>query len=985
MVTGRLWQVGCVAAVLRSLAWLASFLAALGLLAAWLVPPRLDWSSYRDELQRIASEQLGREFRIDGPFTLTLLPAPRLVARGVVIGEEGDSVTGFAEELRLTLALGRLLAGEIAVEDLTLVAPRITIRDVPLPIWAAALRPAPFLAGTRVSLERGEIMLGTVRLADVSGRLSAQGPLGPYTLAGGFRLGGLPVEAQLTLGRAGIDGAATLEAGFFGRGTRVGVSGVVLHGGFVFSGRVEAEGPDLSVLLPAPALPFRGEARLAVEGGAGSADQLTLQVGPSRLSGAVSFATQPDPRVDVALAGVRFALDPWVVPARGALASPPFPIGLDLSLEAAEIAGGVLRALRASAIVADGQVAVNEASAVLPGGAAVAVAGAVLPTERGPRFEGLVELDAPDLPALLGWLGQTQLAEIQGQAGQALPRTLVLSARIAAEAGFLQLEQAAGRLDGVALEGGIVFRPSATAGAPPQLGAGLRLTRVTLDAIPALPIAGGAAGAPAIEANLRLEVDELVLAGVAASDVSIDATLAGGRLALRRLTAADLAGGRLVASAAAELGARPRLTSFELDFAGADASRLAALVPGSAFLAGAAPVWQGGFAVRAAARTAGDQLEVTAVAELLDGRIEAAGSTDHGFERVSGRVALRHPGAPRLLALLGLDGTEAWLGEGSLAIVAEAAIAGRKVELRSAEVVAGRLRARGAGEVAFADAGGRFRLALESEMFPLPPLDWSDARPRDLSAAASWTGTVTLRAAEMPFGTTGGLSAVELQGGIESGTIRIASLTGRLRGGSVTGSASLTGAGALAIDAVVVDAVFDRPQFDLPFDFAGGSVGLTASVTAQGASPSAWLASLGGQGRLVVASGALIGFNLAAAAEALSAPLPEAEALARVRRALSGGATGVEQLAVDLRAERGLVTIASATFRAPSGHGGGTGEIDLRAEAMDLTLSLTPVGGAEALPELGLRVSGPMAAPRRVVETAAAARFLAERARTPRR
>ncbi|MCU0984538.1 MAG: AsmA family protein [Acetobacteraceae bacterium] len=967
--------------LLRPLAWLGAFLAALGLLAAWLVPPRLDWTAYRVALQQIASDQLGREFRIEGPFALTLLPAPRLVARGVVIGEEGDGFTGSADELRLTLALGRLLLGEVAVTELTLVSPRIAVRDLPMPLWAAAVRPAPFLAGARVSLERGTVSVGGVRLSDVSARLSAQGPLGPYAVSGSFGLGGMPVEAQVTLGRAGVDGAATLEAAFASRGARVSAGGLVLHGGFVFSGRVEAEGPDLSAFLPAPALPFRAEARLAVEGGAGSADQLALQLGPSRLTGAVSFATRPEPRVDVALAAVRVALDPWIEPARGALAATPFPVGLDLSFEAAEIGGGALRSLRASLVISDRQVAVNEASAVLPGGAALAIGGAVAAAARGPRFEGLMELDAPDLRALLAWAGASPT-----WAGPEALRSLTLSARMAAEPGLLQIEHAAGRLDGVPVEGGVVIRPAPAPGQRLQLGAGLRLARIDLDAL--LGAEGLVSVLPQLagfDTNLRLETGVLATRGITAGDVTVDATLAEGRIALRRLTAGNLAGGRLTLSAAAELGAAPRVTAFDLDFVGADASRLGALFPGSEILAATTPVWQGGFTMRAAGRAAGEQIEVTALAELLDARLEIAGSADHGLNRASGRVALRHPGAPRLLSALGLGDTEAWLGEGSLAVVAEGALAAATLTLRNAEVVAGRLRTRLSGEVTPTETGGRVRLAAEAETLPLPGIDWGESAPLPLAALAGWSGTLALRAAELPIGATAGLSRVEAAIALDDGTIRVGSLHGQVRGGRVTGSASLSAAGALAADWVLADAVLDQPLFGTPFDLAGGSIGVTASITAAGLSPAAWRASLSGEARITAGMGVLAGFGMAAAAEALTAPLPEAEALARVRRALAGGASGFDSLSAELRAERGIISLTEATFQAQNGHAEGTGEIDLRAGALSLSLSVTPTGGAEALPDLGLRASGPIDEPRRVVETAAAARFLAERSRPPRR
>lgn len=970
-----------VGVLLRLIAWTGGFVAALVLLAAWLVPPRLDWTVYREELQSIASAQLGREFRIDGPFALALLPAPRLAARGVVIGEAGDSFTGSAEELRLTLALSRLLLGEVAVTELTLVAPRLEVRDLPVPLWVAAARPAPFLTGTRVTLERGRVSIGGATLTDVSARLSAQGPLGPYTISGSFGLGGLPVAAEVTLGRAGMDGAATLEAGFMSRGARVSATGLLLHGGFVFSGSVEAEGPDLSVLLPAPALPFRAEARLSVEGGAGSADQLTLQLGEARLSGAVSFAAQPEPRVDIALAAVRLALDPWLGPARGALRATPVPVGLDLSLEAAEISGGTLRSVRASLLIADQQVAVNEVSAVLPGGAELALAGAVVAAERGPRFEGLAELDAPDLRALLAWFEANPT-----WAGPEALRSLTLSARVAAEPGLLQIEQGSGRLDGVPIEGGVVLRPGATAADRVQLGAGLRLARLDLDQLLAgerldlrTPRLAG------FDANVRLELDTAVWRGVAATQIGVDATLASGRVAVRRLTAGELAGGRLVMSGAAEIGAAARITSFDVDLSGSDASRLAVLLPASRLLDAAAPVWQGGYVLRAAGRAAGEMMEVTAVAELLDARFEAAGTTDAAFTRAAGRIALRHPGAPRLLSALGLPETTAWLGEGSLALVAEGTLGPATLSLAGAELVAGRMRVRGSGEVVLIADGGRFRLAAEAETLPLPGIAWGRTAPWSLSPLGGWSGSVALRAASLPVGDSAGLGRVEAQIDVADGTIRLSSMVAALRGGTLTGSASLTSQGGFAADWALVDAVLDAPLFGLPFDFAGGRIGMTASVTATGLSPAALRASLSGQARIEASSGVVAGFDVAAAAEALTAPLPDAEALARARRALSGGATAFDLLTLQLRSERGVIAMTEAGLRAQAGSASATGEIDLRADALGLSITVIPVGGAEALPDLGLRVSGSLDQPRRVIETAAAARHLAERARAPRR
>jgi hypothetical protein len=373
------------------------------------------------------------------------------------------------------------------------------------------------------------------------------------------------------------------------------------------------------------------------------------------------------------------------------------------------------------------------------------------------------------------------------------------------------------------------------------------------------------------------------------------------------------------------------------------------------------------------------------VAELLDARFEAAGTTDAAFTRATGRIALRHPGAPRLLSAFGLPETTAWLGEGSLALVAEGTLAASTLTLASADLVAGRLRVRGSGEAALADDGGRFRLALDAETLPLPGIAWGDATPWSLAPLAGWSGTVALRTASLPIGGGAGLGRVEAQLNVADGTVRIDNITAALRGGRLTGSASLTPQGSFAADWVLADAVLDSPLFGLPFDLAGGRIGMTASVTSTGLSPPALRANLSGQATIEASSGVLAGFDLAAAAEALTAPLPESEALARVRRALAGGATAFELLTLQLRADRGVIAMTEAALRAQAGSASASGEIDLRADALGLSLTVIPVGGAEALPDLGLRVSGALDQPRRVIETAAAARHLAERSRAPRR
>src|SRR5581483_10848292 len=100
-----------------------------------------------------------------------------------------------------------------------------------------------------------------------------------------------------------------------------------------------------SRLLPAPAVPFSADGRLTVAGGLAAADDLAMVIGGAPAHGAVSLRVSPALRVDLAVAASRLDLDAWLpVLAQGRNAA--YPFGLDLSAEAAPLAGGLLRRLR---------------------------------------------------------------------------------------------------------------------------------------------------------------------------------------------------------------------------------------------------------------------------------------------------------------------------------------------------------------------------------------------------------------------------------------------------------------------------------------------------------------------------------------------------------------------------------------------------------------------------------------------------------------
>ena len=70
-----------------------------------------------------------------------------------------------------------------------------------------------------------------------------------------------------------------------------------------FGGRVTGRGADLSLLLPAPAVPFTAGGRVRVAGGLAAADDLAGDVGGAPVKGAVELRVAPALRLDLPARG----------------------------------------------------------------------------------------------------------------------------------------------------------------------------------------------------------------------------------------------------------------------------------------------------------------------------------------------------------------------------------------------------------------------------------------------------------------------------------------------------------------------------------------------------------------------------------------------------------------------------------------------------------------------------------------------------------
>lgn len=945
---------------------------------AWLVPPWLDWSRYRDDVAALASDVLGHAVRIDGAITLRILPQPLLVAERISVadgaGADGTSIT--ASQLRLRVALAPLLAGRVDARELVLRGADIRL-PWPLDPSALALRTPSWLSALSARIEGGRLRVGEVVVTGLEATLATNDVSGSFHSAGRAQGGGRDWVFTARVSRPGGDGAVGLDMTLDGQGAAQGL-GVVVSGQMqpdgTLLGRIAMRGPDLSQLLPAPPVAFRAEGRLTSGGGLVAADEMVGELAGAPVQGAVALRLAPRVRLDVAVTASRVDLDAWL-PAllKGAEGGgfARLPVGIDLSAEAAPLAGGTLRGVRGAFDIEAGTVQVREARAVLPGDAVLRLAGeAARAAPNGRlRFEGDARLSAPSLRATLAWAATAGLGPVDALPPQVLRRA-DLAARVVLEAGQISLQDLVGEVDGTEVAASLSWRP----GPRPELKAAVVLDRLDLGAwLPeAWPgLGAAAAGFGAVSLDLQLEAARASWHGWDLTSLGLDLAAEPGRIVLRRLAVQGLGA---TVSASGTLLEGGRIAEAKAELRAERAEGLATLlVPMLAAEPAArlAPLLRGGVLVQVQGGGAPDALGLRIAGSLGDLRLEATPTLDIPGGRWAGALALRHPGAPRLAESLGLAGATGWLGDGSFGLVVNLAMGPERITAEPFDLAAGGLRANGALRLE-RRAVPRLTGRIEAESLPLPlPFPRSpDLLPVEM--LAGWEASVAVAAGQVLVAQEQLLDDARATVNLAQGVLRVDGLTAKRAGGSVAAALSFDTASrppALALQATLAGALVSGPVFDLPVDITGGTLDASVRLTAAGFSPAGLLASLGGGFSLSGRNGVLSGIDVAR-----MGPLLEDPAL---RAALSGGTTLFERLAVEGAIDRGGLTLARAAMSGPAGTVAVSGTIDLTRALLGLRLAVVPA--VPDAPEIGLRISGPADAVVRVPELAGAVRWRSER------
>ena len=778
--------------LLRVAPVLLGLLIGLALIAAWQLPRFLDWDHYRATVESVASAGLGRPVQIAGPIRLSLLPQATLRAREVSIGDVAT-----VGELRMRVGLSALLTGRVEPQDLVLQDAQIRL---PWPLAGFTLRGTPPEAGLHVRVENGTLMIGGLAITGISGEISAGEPGTALSAAGLASVLGRRWRMTGRLGRPGTDGSATIELSLDGQGTGVGTGGAltgqVAADGNV-SGRITGRGPDLSLLLPAPAQPWNADGRLIAGSGLLVADDLQLTIGGSPARGAVALRLLPRLRLDAALATNRLDLDAWLPPLLhgGPVA---LPTGIDLSAEAAPFAGGTLRRVRAGFDLSAAGVRLRDSEAVLPGEAALQLSGVL----TGGHFTGDARLVAPDFGQTLAWLRPRAPALLDAIPLTAL-RTATLAAAVRADADSVAFGGLRGDVAGAPLTGDLALR----GGARPAVAANLQVTGPVLDRwlpdVPADP-QGFAAWLSAVprrvagfDADVRLVAQHPVWRGTALGQLLLDGSVRGGTVDLRQ---AALTGPGVSVTLSGGLDGAGRVTDGVVAAQVTQSERLADSLPaGWQF---ARSMFRGPASLDVTIAGQPTAWATTARGDLADARVQVNGRWDVPGGHWTGAVALHHPGAPRLLASLGLADLGQWVGDGSLSLQASVTTGADQVALTGLELSAGALRSTGDLAIAHPVSGvPALSGTLNVDTLPVPLPYVRSADPLPLQALRAGNATLSVRVAHLLWGTAHEGEPASAHVSLDEGMLRVDDITAHLAGGTLAGEVTLD---------VIADAASER-------------------------------------------------------------------------------------------------------------------------------------------------------------------------------
>lgn len=577
-----------------------------------LLPSLIDLNARKPQIIAAVKEATGRELVLDGPISLSILPVPTVTLSGVkFFNVPGSKNANMVEVKTVTVrpSLGALLVGDIAVDEVILVEPKIVleINAEGKPNWeftpsVAEAKPAAPKPTSPKPLSLGRLTIddGTLIFSDSKAGLSVVAEKadftasvrsidGPYSVAGSATVNGAPLRLDLTVGAKAATGHTVnlaLEAGegklsFTGTLSELGPNARLAGTASSSADNLIAFADTLVKMAgqPEPNLPpllagkFSFDGTVDVSQTAVSAKDFKLALGQDIASGSLALALKPALAVEGKLLADRIDLDRWLAamarPAQPQAAPPPPPAGA--TAEPAPPAGPSLLAsitaklafeigevvynkqpVRNMALELEarrGVVAVPKLTATLPGDLVLQARSTMSGDPNRPTVAGEFSLVGPKLRETLAWLA----VDTASVPANKLTR-ISLKGRMSSDGGNVQVSDAVFELDELKGTGGITV----TFSVPLSIVTHVSLDTLDLDSY-LMPAAADtkppAAAAPAAttaqsraggpSVGLTAKIARLIWHKETIGGVDVDIALRGDTLRMNDIKVSNLAGARL--------------------------------------------------------------------------------------------------------------------------------------------------------------------------------------------------------------------------------------------------------------------------------------------------------------------------------------------------------------------------------------------------------------------------------------------------------
>lgn len=549
----------------------------LALLAALVVPHFIRWNDHRAFFEAEASRLVGVKVKVGGDIDAEMLPFPSVTLRAIAIGPAGEGSRMRARSLRIELALGPLMRGELRATEMRLVAPQINVgldKDGRID-W-----PPLALANDTLSIDRLSIENGHATLTDVNSKSKLEldqlwftGDVrslsGPVRGKGEFVTGGGLYGYELSTGRSAQDGTRvkfslktderplTLEA-----------DGMLSLEGATprFDGALALSRPAGAVLANGRTVayePWRLTSKIKAGASTAVLDDVAFQYGPDERSatlvGSAEFEFGAAPQLVGALSARQIDLDRLLATAEaprhlplaavqafgdmlGSALRPPWPVRLTLGIDAVMVGGSAMQNV-AGELRSDGTSwMLDKLDLRAPGFTQVKVSGRLNPLDKGIGFSGSASIDSNDPKNLVAWLAGRSTVAAQYRPWHVKGDVTLGADRIAVE--HIRTE-----IDRGTAEGSVVYAwPSGSR--PARLEGTLRAAELDLDGVTAFgqsALAGLGLERPS-EVALAIEIGRARVAGFDARDLAARLTLDGNAIAIERLSIADLGDTSFVAT-----------------------------------------------------------------------------------------------------------------------------------------------------------------------------------------------------------------------------------------------------------------------------------------------------------------------------------------------------------------------------------------------------------------------------------------------------